>query len=46
MTTWKHRENDKNIMITFMKTMPEGKGKARSAIIWRENIPALTIFSK
>lgn len=36
MTTWKHRENDKNIMITFMKTMLEGKG----------NIPALTIFSK
>ena len=33
-------------MITFMKTMPEGKGKARSAITWRENIPALTIFSK
>lgn len=29
-----------------MKTMPEGKGKARSAITWRENIPAMTIFSK
>lgn len=29
-----------------MKTMPEGKGKAHSAITWRENIPALTIFSK